>query len=947
MDSAVARRIAREMALVLSRKVGPHVFHGATMLPFLVDGDEVEIEPVTFDDVRAGDVITYRDQQYFPTRRVIRIDGRSRSLILKGDAIPHLTFFVLEEDILGRATSIRRGDRSFGAGDAEWRRVAETILAREQRRARTAWLPDWLGLGPADPLPDRRQPPVARAAPLGHHVAGEPWWRVGRAAVDLDALQVVLALLADEPDRAAWMFARMKPRRFLDFARENGIAGDLIVLARDAGGGVSAVFDPIIAELIESARSQRAVNGRFVRHLGELSEVFDRVGIPWILLKGPHLSLGYYGSLDQRRMGDLDLLVRRDDLRAASRALVDAGYASKTGAPLGMGPALRFVHHLEHEKDGVPVDLHHQIRVHPTLRFDEANLWRTAGRLDLGDCSVRVLSDEYVLVTLILSIHTDIGLGTADLHAFFDLDRVLARVGETFDWETFFEARHREQTSAIAVNVLALLGVLMGARGRHAAMLAAIDRRLEHLVLRPDRRDYVQLIHGSTLAAKKRWAFAQLAMSLPAATLWWLLGLPIHALVYRRTFFRNFGERLALRRPAPAPRVRRGVDGVPKMSAPVSPLRAIGVGPEALPPMTARPMRLGSLAIELQSDRSFAPDTLEELFRLEGARAEAGTVAPPDVRVRVFDASLDDLHRLVPPPISAVVRRDLEGIVEIHHKAASAIVARPRAAGPVEVVLPVRPASTICARAGTRIDEAGSGEASAGATAPAAGVATAAHGAAEPDQAMLVHSLMIVFYRTLLELGCLHLHAAAVEMGGETSLFLGGKGAGKSTLCLALGQAGATILGEDHVLVRRRDGGRFAVSGCDANMRLTEKTESELFNAPPMGRTALFGGVLKREFDLRETGLVVRPFVDFLPRRIFFPIVGTHVAIDRISRADAMVRILGSVHDRHAIATAADGRGLLDFVGDLVDSLETYALQLSPDLGGLATVADFLARPRR
>ena len=119
MDSAVARRIAREMALVLSPRIGPHVFHGLTMLPFLVDGDQVQIEPVTFDDVRPGDVITYREQQYFPTRRVIRIDHRSRSLILKGDAFPDLTFFVLEEDILGRATAIARGDRHLEAEDPE------------------------------------------------------------------------------------------------------------------------------------------------------------------------------------------------------------------------------------------------------------------------------------------------------------------------------------------------------------------------------------------------------------------------------------------------------------------------------------------------------------------------------------------------------------------------------------------------------------------------------------------------------------------------------------------------------------------------------------------------------------------------------------------------------------------------------------------------------------
>ncbi len=220
-------------------------------------------------------------------------------------------------------------------------------------------------------------PPAAPAT--AESAIGDPWWRTGRAAVDLDALQVVRALLAGAPDRAAWTLSRMKARRFLDFARENGIAGDLVLLAQDAGGGVSAVFDPIIAELIESARNQRAINRGVFAHLHEVAEIFERRGIESILLKGPHLSLGYYGSLDQRRMGDLDLLVRRRDLRAASAALVESGYASRTGAPLGMAATLRFVHHLEHEKDGVPVDLHHQIRVHPTFRLDEEEMWRTAG----------------------------------------------------------------------------------------------------------------------------------------------------------------------------------------------------------------------------------------------------------------------------------------------------------------------------------------------------------------------------------------------------------------------------------------------------------------------------------------------------------------------------------------------------------------------------------------
>jgi hypothetical protein len=87
--------------------------------------------------------------------------------------------------------------------------------------------------------------------------------------------------------------------------------------------------------------------------------------------------------------------------------------------------------------------------------------------------------------------------------------------------------------------------------------------------------------------------------------------------------------------------------------------------------------------------------------------------------------------------------------------------------------------------------------------------------------------------------------------------------------------------------------------------------------------------------------------VDFEPRRIFFPVVGRRVTIEPLPRAGAVVRILGSIHDRHAIAGARDARRLLDYVGGLVDSLETYHLELSPDLGDLRAVVDFVRDPRR
>jgi hypothetical protein len=125
-------------------------------------------------------------------------------------------------------------------------------------------------------------------------------------------------------------------------------------------------------------------------------------------------------------------------------------------------------------------------------------------------------------------------------------------------------------------------------------------------------------------------------------------------------------------------------------------------------------------------------------------------------------------------------------------------------------------------------------------------------------------------------------------------------------------------------------------------MRLTAQTEEAIFPGAPSGRMAHFGGVLKREFDLRATPLRVRPFTDVKPARIFFPVVGSRVAIAPMPRARAMTRILGAIHDRHAIEDADCARRLLDFVGALVDSLETWELELSPRLSDLDAVVDFV-----
>ncbi|HVT40170.1 MAG TPA: hypothetical protein VHE78_14110, partial [Gemmatimonadaceae bacterium] len=99
-----------------------------------------------------------------------------------------------------------------------------------------------------------------------------------------------------------------------------------------------------------------------------------------------------------------------------------------------------------------------------------------------------------------------------------------------------------------------------------------------------------------------------------------------------------------------------------------------------------------------------------------------------------------------------------------------------------------------------------------------------------PFPAMCVHFGVMV-HKILFHLNRVILHAAAVEVDGEVCLFVGDKGAGKSTTCLALARAGGTVLGEDQVvLLKSRTG--YLVSGGDDRSRVTERTERHFFPAP-------------------------------------------------------------------------------------------------------------------
>jgi hypothetical protein len=216
--------------------------------------------------------------------------------------------------------------------------------------------------------------------------------------------------------------------------------------------------DQLPARDFAALRSRYQDNARsalwFTNELLRVLKHLECRGIAAIPLKGPVLAQTLYGEVTARQFGDLDILVRPEDVLKAKSALFDLGYK----------PALQLTAHSEqaciangHEFtfDGpaVPHLLELQWRIVPrfySIGFDVASLFERAERVNIGGYSAATLSSEDLF--LVLCVH-------AAKHFWLQLSW-LGDIAEhtrsaPIDWDTAWE-RSRELgiQRIVAVNLL-------------------------------------------------------------------------------------------------------------------------------------------------------------------------------------------------------------------------------------------------------------------------------------------------------------------------------------------------------------------------------------------------------------------------------------------------------------------------------------------------------------
>ena len=231
----------------------------------------------------------------------------------------------------------------------------------------------------------------------------------GEAAPSRFAPELELLLACAQPAAGGAPFVDAVPGSTLDWERVLHLADYHRLLP-----ALHAAFsgrDDVPASILSAVRArfenhQRRVL-RFTAELARILHQFDRSGIPVLAHKGAALGQLLYGDPAQRQFGDLDFLVRAEDVARARLALQELGYAPKIQlSPRQEKEYLRtgyeHVFGLGNERNLVEV----QWQIVPrfcAIDFDVDSLFARAVEMEIEGLRLRTLGNEDQM--LVLCVH--------------------------------------------------------------------------------------------------------------------------------------------------------------------------------------------------------------------------------------------------------------------------------------------------------------------------------------------------------------------------------------------------------------------------------------------------------------------------------------------------------------------------------------------------------------
>lgn len=235
-------------------------------------------------------------------------------------------------------------------------------------------------------------------------------------------------------------------------AAQHGLTPILYRWLKTSASG-SEIPSSVLDRMKDSVFALAARNLVLAQELASILQALEGCGVACMPVRGLALAEHLYGDITGRPMGDLDLLVHKEDLPRVAEILRGLGFGQmdhRKGFAEAFSYTLVF---LKNRHGWVIVEPHWTIAYPPFVeRVDMQGVWGRAVRGRVAGVDTRLLSREDLLLHLCLHLaHPD---GNAPLLWFYELDRLVRQDLEAFDWSQFCSIAREAQLGFFLSEIL-------------------------------------------------------------------------------------------------------------------------------------------------------------------------------------------------------------------------------------------------------------------------------------------------------------------------------------------------------------------------------------------------------------------------------------------------------------------------------------------------------------
>src|SRR3989338_3931771 len=251
--------------------------------------------------------------------------------------------------------------------------------------------------------------------------------------------------------------------KVLKIARDNNVSQMLYPVLKKSEN----LPNRFIGELKKDYLSTAARNTLIYLEFKNIVGVFNKNGIDVIAMKGIALAELIYQNIGLRSMSDIDLLIRKEDIKRANDALEDMGYYAVDLSRFDGSD--NYLTTCDYRSEN---PLHPSFHVHWHIvnssvpapyssRISMDEFWRDAAHVEISDVSVLTMSPHHFLIHL-CEHAMRVTHSASKLIYLVDIKALAERYKDTLDWHKVIETSKDYGLDRFVYNILSLTRLNMG-----------------------------------------------------------------------------------------------------------------------------------------------------------------------------------------------------------------------------------------------------------------------------------------------------------------------------------------------------------------------------------------------------------------------------------------------------------------------------------------------------